>query len=79
MSSVERSGTFPLGDLLVKRLGYGAMRLSGPGIFGPPRDREMAARGCFAVRHSFLSFRVRRRWRIFERTSPRRGWIYQTR
>src|ERR1700694_2760240 len=42
MSSVERSGTFRLGDLLVKRLGYGAMRLSGPGIFGPPRDRQMA-------------------------------------
>ena len=42
MSSVERAGTFRLGDLLVKRLGYGAMRLSGPGIFGPPRDRETA-------------------------------------
>jgi len=42
MSSVERSGTFRLGDLLVKRLGYGAMQLSGPGIFGPPRDREIA-------------------------------------
>jgi pyridoxine 4-dehydrogenase len=40
--SVDRSGTFRLGDLLVKRLGYGAMRLSGPGIFGPPRDREAA-------------------------------------
>ncbi len=42
MSSVERSGTFRLGDLLVQRLGYGAMQLSGPGIFGPPRDRETA-------------------------------------
>jgi pyridoxine 4-dehydrogenase len=42
MSRVERSGTFRLGDLLVKRLGYGAMRLAGPGIFGPPRDRETA-------------------------------------
>jgi aryl-alcohol dehydrogenase-like predicted oxidoreductase len=42
MSSVERSSTFRLGDLLVKRLGYGAMQLSGPGIFGPPRDRETA-------------------------------------
>jgi pyridoxine 4-dehydrogenase len=42
MSSVERSGTFRLGDLLVKRLGYGAMQLSGRGIFGPPRDRETA-------------------------------------
>src|SRR4029453_15627157 len=42
MTSVERSGTFRLGDLLVKRLGDGAMRLAGPGIFGPPRDRETA-------------------------------------
>jgi aryl-alcohol dehydrogenase-like predicted oxidoreductase len=42
MSSVERSGTFRLGDRLVQRLGYGAMQLSGPGIFGPPRDRETA-------------------------------------
>jgi pyridoxine 4-dehydrogenase len=42
MSSVERSGTFRLGDLIVKRLGYGAMQLSGPGIFGPPKDRETA-------------------------------------
>jgi aryl-alcohol dehydrogenase-like predicted oxidoreductase len=42
MSSVEQSGTFGLGDLPVKRLGYGAMRLSGPGIFGPPKDRDTA-------------------------------------
>src|SRR6185295_15402527 len=42
MSSVEGSGTFRLGDVLVKRLGYGAMQLSGPGIFGPPRDRKTA-------------------------------------
>jgi pyridoxine 4-dehydrogenase len=42
MSSVERAGTFRLGGLLVKRLGYGAMQLSGPGIFGPPKDRETA-------------------------------------
>jgi pyridoxine 4-dehydrogenase len=42
MFNVERSGTFRLGDRVVKRLGYGAMRLSGPGIFGPPGDRETA-------------------------------------
>ena len=42
MFSVEQSGTFRLGDLTVKRLGYGAMRLSGPGIFGPPKDRDTA-------------------------------------
>src|SRR5258706_1787388 len=42
MSSVEPSGAFRLGDRLVRRLGYGAMRLSGPGIFGPPSDRKTA-------------------------------------
>src|SRR5258706_3805776 len=42
MFSIEPSGGFRLGDLRVRRLGYGAMRLSGPGIFGPPRDHETA-------------------------------------
>ena len=34
--------TFPLGDRPVKRLGYGAMQLAGPGVFGPPKDRDAA-------------------------------------
>jgi pyridoxine 4-dehydrogenase len=38
----ERSGTFLLGDLPVHRLGFGAMHLSGPGVFGPPLDRDAA-------------------------------------
>src|SRR3977135_3349431 len=42
MSSVEPSVAFRLGDRLVRRLGYGAMRLSGPGIFGPPSDPKTA-------------------------------------
>jgi pyridoxine 4-dehydrogenase len=42
MSRVEPSGAFRLGDRLVRRLGYGAMRLSGPGIFGPPSDPKTA-------------------------------------
>jgi pyridoxine 4-dehydrogenase len=42
MSSIERSGTFTLGDRIVKRLGYGAMQLAGPGVFGPPRDPDAA-------------------------------------
>jgi pyridoxine 4-dehydrogenase len=42
MSSIDRSGTFPLGKRTVKRLGYGAMQLAGPGVFGPPRDRDAA-------------------------------------
>src|SRR4051812_40426730 len=42
MSSVNESGTFKLGNRTVKRLGYGAMQLAGPGVFGPPRDRGAA-------------------------------------
>lgn len=33
---------FRLGDRMVRRLGYGAMQLAGPGVFGPPRDRQAA-------------------------------------
>ncbi|RQH07480.1 aldo/keto reductase family oxidoreductase [Paraburkholderia dinghuensis] len=42
MSSVQSSGAFKLGDSVVNRLGYGAMQLAGPGVFGPPRDRDAA-------------------------------------
>ncbi|WP_416063941.1 aldo/keto reductase family oxidoreductase [Rhizobium sp. ZK1] len=42
MSTVEKSGSFKLGDRTVKRLGYGAMQLAGKGVFGPPRDRDEA-------------------------------------
>ncbi len=38
----NKSGTFKLGDRTVKRLGYGAMQLAGPGVFGPPKDRVAA-------------------------------------
>jgi aryl-alcohol dehydrogenase-like predicted oxidoreductase len=39
MSSIDKAGAFKLGDRVVKRLGYGAMQLAGPGVFGPPKDR----------------------------------------
>jgi len=42
MSTIEQSGTFPLGSRSVKRLGYGAMQLAGPGVFGPPKDHDAA-------------------------------------
>jgi aryl-alcohol dehydrogenase-like predicted oxidoreductase len=53
MSNIDRAGTYMLGDRAVRRLGYGAMQLAGPGVFGPPRDaaaaravlREAIARG----------------------------------
>jgi aryl-alcohol dehydrogenase-like predicted oxidoreductase len=42
MSIIDQSGMFTLGDRRVKRLGYGAMQLAGPGVFGPPRDHGAA-------------------------------------
>ena len=41
-TSIDPSGTFTLGDRTVRRLGYGAMQLAGPGVFGPPKDRGAA-------------------------------------
>ncbi|NJP29044.1 aldo/keto reductase family oxidoreductase [Microbispora sp. SCL1-1] len=35
-------GTWTLGDLTVTRFGYGAMQLAGPGVMGPPADRDGA-------------------------------------
>ncbi|KQS03692.1 oxidoreductase [Sphingomonas sp. Leaf357] len=42
MQTIDQAGSFRLGDRTVKRLGYGAMQLAGPGVFGPPRDRDAA-------------------------------------
>jgi aryl-alcohol dehydrogenase-like predicted oxidoreductase len=41
---VEASGTYKLGEWSVRRLGYGAMRLSGKMIYGPPDDPAQAAK-----------------------------------
>jgi pyridoxine 4-dehydrogenase len=44
-SVAQASGTFSLGgDLTVNRLGFGAMRLTGTGIWGPPADRDECIR-----------------------------------
>ena len=42
MSMIDAAGSFRVGNSSVRRLGYGAMQLAGPGVFGPPRDRDMA-------------------------------------
>jgi pyridoxine 4-dehydrogenase len=42
MTDISKAGTFTLGGRRVKRLGYGAMQLAGPGVFGPPKDRNAA-------------------------------------
>src|ERR1700748_2961397 len=42
MSNLNTTDTFPLAGRSVRRMGYGAMQLAGPGVFGPPRDRDAA-------------------------------------
>ncbi|MBZ9811731.1 aldo/keto reductase family oxidoreductase [Mesorhizobium sp. BR1-1-9] len=42
MTDISKAGTFKLGDRTVKRMGYGAMQLAGPGVFGPPKDHDGA-------------------------------------
>ena len=42
MTDTKTADTFMLGDRAVKRIGYGAMQLAGPGVFGPPKDRAAA-------------------------------------
>jgi pyridoxine 4-dehydrogenase len=42
MSNIDRSGSFTLAGRSVRRLGYGAMQLAGPGVFGPPKNRDAA-------------------------------------
>jgi aryl-alcohol dehydrogenase-like predicted oxidoreductase len=42
MTDISKAGTFMLGDAQVNRMGYGAMQLAGPGVFGPPKDRPQA-------------------------------------
>jgi pyridoxine 4-dehydrogenase len=43
-ASAAAAGTVSIGDLVVNRMGFGAMRICGPSVWGPPRDREAALR-----------------------------------
>ena len=42
MTDITKAGAYALGDRTVKRMGYGAMQLAGPGVFGPPKDHAEA-------------------------------------
>ncbi|HEX7710520.1 MAG TPA: aldo/keto reductase family oxidoreductase [Sphingomonadaceae bacterium] len=42
MTNISKAGTYRIGIRQVNRMGYGAMQLAGPGVFGPPRDRDQA-------------------------------------
>jgi aryl-alcohol dehydrogenase-like predicted oxidoreductase len=52
MNSLDKAGTFRIGNRTVKRLGYGAMQLAGPAIFGPPKDRAAAVAALRAAAES---------------------------
>src|SRR3981081_3811276 len=42
MTGITAAGVFALGDRTVNRMGYGAMQLAGPRVFGPPKDHKAA-------------------------------------
>ena len=42
MTDLTKAGVYRLGDRDVSRMGYGAMQLAGPGVFGPPKDHAEA-------------------------------------
>ena len=42
MTGIAKAGSFTLGGRAVNRMGYGAMQLAGPGVFGPPKDPDQA-------------------------------------
>src|SRR5271163_3860631 len=42
MSTIDQSSNFTFGGRTVNRVGYGAMQLAGPGVFGPPKDFDAA-------------------------------------
>ena len=48
------AGTLEIGDRSVRRLGFGAMRITGPGIWGPPEDHD----GAIAVLRRAVELRV---------------------
>jgi pyridoxine 4-dehydrogenase len=42
MSQASKAGQFSFGGRTVNRMGYGAMQLAGPGVYGPPKDHAAA-------------------------------------
>ena len=53
----RKSGSFRIGgEIEVNRLGFGAMRLTGPGIWGPPADRAEAIRTLKQVQELGINF-----------------------
>jgi len=59
--SAKLAGQVSLGkELSVNRLGFGAMRLTGEGIFGPPKDRKLRSRFCAEPQNLTSTSSIRR-------------------
>ena len=69
MKNAAAAGTIRLGDLTVNRLGFGAMRVCGPQVWGEPQDRAGAPRCCDAPTSSATISSTPRT--ATDRTSPR--------
>jgi len=54
--NAEASGQFTIGDITINRLGYGAMQLTGPGIWGEPKDRAECLRTLEALSSLGVNF-----------------------
>ena len=78
MSTATLGGEFSFagGSLSVRRVGYGAMQLAGPGVYGPPKDPEGAVavlRAAIAAgvnRHRHCRFLWSARYQSDHSTSP---------
>src|SRR5438034_5526859 len=71
------SGTFTIGgDLTVYRLGFGTMRLTGPGIWGPPKAAQRKARSdCARLAPQTLKYHAAHPWHFLGEASRREhGW-----
>ncbi len=56
IANAAAAGTVAIGDLVINRLGFGAMRLTGPGIIGPPPDLAAAIQTLQAARELGVTF-----------------------
>lgn len=54
--SARRAGTIKIGDYYVNRIGFGAMRLTGPGVWGQPADPELAQQVLTAAVNADINF-----------------------
>jgi hypothetical protein len=67
MADITAAGVFSLGNIVVNRLGYGAMQLAGPGVFGPAQGSQCCARRVARGRGEYDRFGTSRTFALFTR------------